>query len=289
MRRLQRLLLASAILLGIRTGARGQAIDFKEILTGSGLPQTIKLKDVTGEWRRVTLGVQLDIVALFSLSTQNERGGTPSAADFFTRGQTVKLDTETFLIAYTLKSQTPISALMKIKPQDKEPTKPPVGMTPDTELTLTLLNLRSINTIRDIRPFNIEEEIARAKAEALKMSDTETFYRLKQVGLGVMMYVQDYDEMFPYMKEASATMRVIMPYVKNTNVFYHPLTKEPFRTNPNLSRKSLASIDRPAETVLYYEASPGMDGKRGVCFADGHVKRIPEEEWLRLKQAGKIP
>ena len=81
----------------------------------------------------------------------------------------------------------------------------------------------------------------------------------KQVGLGIMMYVQDYDEMFPT-KDANVK-EVVFPYVKSNEVFekfvyYYP-------------GESIAKLDKPAETIL--GAIPGPGGE-AVLYADGHVK-----------------
>ena len=81
----------------------------------------------------------------------------------------------------------------------------------------------------------------------------------KQVGLGLIMYVQDYDEEFPLaefnIKEA------VNPYVRNSDLF------EGFTyTYP---AKSLAKIEKPAETIMGTVAGPGGEA---VIYADGHVK-----------------
>ncbi|MCX7600299.1 MAG: prepilin-type N-terminal cleavage/methylation domain-containing protein [Armatimonadetes bacterium] len=63
---------------------------------------------------------------------------------------------------------------------------------------------------------------ARAKARA-----ASCLSNLKQMALGVLMYVQDYDEMFPIYHYFTATENIqqeamIYPYVKNAEVFKCP-------------------------------------------------------------------
>jgi prepilin-type processing-associated H-X9-DG protein len=41
--------------------------------------------------------------------------------------------------------------------------------------------------------------------------------------------------------------------------------------------------------LLTYEAHPSAPGTRGVVFADGHAKRVPEDAWPLLKRASRIP
>jgi prepilin-type processing-associated H-X9-DG protein len=136
---------------------------------------------------------------------------------------------------------------------------------------------------------------------------------LKQLGVALLMYAQDYNEMLPPMKDAAAVKRLLLPYVRgNEAVFVHPQTGEPYRPNPSLSgrrRSSIAMVSgrdsrgkairprrhraeipgSPAQVVAFYEASPAPDGTRAVLFLDGHVGVIRETEWPRLKRASKIP
>jgi hypothetical protein len=134
---------------------------------------------------------------------------------------------------------------------------------------------------------------------------------LKQIGLAVMMYAQDYDEVLPPMENAATVKRLLLPYVRrNEAVFVHPLTQKLFQPNPTLSRRPLCSVSvdpktgtlRPpvletrcidmgelAQVVAFYEGSPAPDGTRAGLFLDGHVQVIPETEWPRLKRTSKIP
>ena len=81
----------------------------------------------------------------------------------------------------------------------------------------------------------------------------------KQIGLGLIMYVQDYDEEFPL---AQFDIKdVVNPYVKNSDLFEGFTYSYP--------AKSLANIDKPAETIIGTVAGPGGEA---VIYADGHVK-----------------
>lgn len=147
-----------------------------------------------------------------------------------------------------------------------------------------------------------------AAGESRRASSTS---QLKQIGLAVMMYAQDYDEVLPPMENAATVKRLLLPYVRcDEAVFVHPLTQKLFQPNPSLSRRPLSSVSvdpktrtlRPpvletrcidmgelAQVVAFYEARPAPDGTRAVLFLDGHVQVIPEAQWPRLKRASKIP
>ena len=97
------------------------------------------------------------------------------------------------------------------------------------------------------------------KEPIYQMLRTVAISNAKQVGLGIMMYVQDYDEMFP-IKDANIKENV-MPYVRNNEVFekfvyYYP-------------GESMAKVDNPAATILGVVPGPGGEA---VLYADGHVK-----------------
>ena len=97
---------------------------------------------------------------------------------------------------------------------------------------------------------------ALALTEALK---AVAMSHAKQVGLGLMMYVQDYDEQFPLTEFNIAD--TVNPYVKNADVFEGFTYSYP--------AKSVGEIAKPAETIMGTVAGPGGEA---VIYADGHVK-----------------
>ena len=82
----------------------------------------------------------------------------------------------------------------------------------------------------------------------------------KQVGLAVVMYAQDNDEVLPGSDGIQARLS---PYLRNDSLF------EGFTYTYAGSR--LADIASPAETVLGFAAGPGG---RALLFADGHAKWV---------------
>ena len=81
---------------------------------------------------------------------------------------------------------------------------------------------------------------------------------LKQLGLGLMQYTQDYDEKLPPAREWS---QVIQPYVKNIQVFRCPNVTDPqgfgYAFNSRLSHKSLAALKgvNGDRMVMLYETT----------------------------------
>ena len=106
----------------------------------------------------------------------------------------------------------------------------------------------------------------------------------KQIALGILMYVQDYDEMYPPKK--AVYEKVTSPYIKNMDVFRCPLDVQgtiSYTFNANMQGVSLAALVSPAKTVMTYEGKNQHlefrhSGKTVVGFADGHVKLISPDE-----------
>lgn len=108
-----------------------------------------------------------------------------------------------------------------------------------------------------------------------------SIFRLKMLWLGVVQFVQDYDERYAFAPEF--LQEALMPYVKSKELFFVPGTLETYSFNANLSDKSLAAVNEAAQTVLFYEGEDEKpvfryDGRAAIGFTDGHVKLISPEE-----------
>jgi prepilin-type processing-associated H-X9-DG protein len=109
----------------------------------------------------------------------------------------------------------------------------------------------------------------------------------KQLGLGVLMYVQDYDERFP--RKSDSFKSPILPYVKNEDIFRCVLDAKgvlSYRFNLRLANLSLAAIERPADTILLYEGKNEKpeyrhNGRAAIVLADGHAKLMTPAEVAR--------
>ncbi len=112
--------------------------------------------------------------------------------------------------------------------------------------------------------------------------------RLKNVGLSLIQYVQDYDECFPPMKVTAETQAVLKPYIRSMDMFFCPITKQPYQPNPHLHLKRLIDIPQPSDTPSFYDAVLHPDGMRGVAYADGHAK-FALSQWQALQQRYRLP
>lgn len=111
---------------------------------------------------------------------------------------------------------------------------------------------------------------------------------LKQLALGMAMYVQDYDERFPPTDRWSD---MIYPYVRNRGILACPSVPERkfgYAMNRNLDRMPLQRIARPAGAALFFDSSAGKANAsdsgqswcqplrhgtgNNVAFVDGHIR-----------------
>jgi hypothetical protein len=111
--------------------------NFASIFSGNNIPTSIKLKDLTPEWRAMSTNGQVEIgnfqalVGLF--------GGGSFANNYYTKGQTITIGSETYIVAYSL-----LSLAEKISPE--------------LSLNLSLLSLKTIGSMSNIRAFETVAE-----------------------------------------------------------------------------------------------------------------------------------
>ncbi len=127
----------------------------------------------------------------------------------------------------------------------------------------------------------------KAQAARVKLSNSN----LKRLMIGVLQYAYDHKEVspvYPPMQNMFQLKKAVFPYVKTEQIFRQPGTGTFYVPNAALSKKSVANIDSVSTFAAIYEAQVGSDGRRGVAFADGHVKRVTASEWTQLKKHSEI-
>ena len=108
---------------------------------------------------------------------------------------------------------------------------------------------------------------------------------MKQIALALQMYARDYDG---YLPAAYGWQDLVMPYIKNEQVFACPTRTTPkphYALSPYVAGRNLGEIADPDTTVMLYEVGEGgqpifphNDGAN-YGFVDGHVK------WFRKDKA----
>ena len=262
-------------------------------IAGKNIPLTYRLKDLDETWRRVSVsGAESANAASIYRAMY---GGSGSGSAYFTKGQTITVSGETYLIAYSLRAKSmdmaKIQALMMRGGQPSEPDKPTV----DAALSLSLLNLRTAGSLMDIRPFNLDYEITGTDSSTGTEEERKTkeaadasAKNLRSIGAAVTAYVSE-RKVIPLLTDARTAQQELVLYTNDKEVFITPKTKKPYRANSALSGRKMSDYEKPERVVVFYEEAVGEDGTRGVLFLDGHVDRVVEQQWKRLKETSQIP
>jgi hypothetical protein len=200
--------------------ATAQTNDLQALL-GKEVPHELKLKELTSEWRRATIttagqtgGKDNAMQQLMQLGMMDQQGkgkgasemagamavmsmlggmfgggGGDQAPAYYTKWRTLGLGGEQFLVTYKLDVKAPSImelAMQSQKEGGKEPDLSKVAAaskpTPDSAVSLALINLKSVATITDIRPFELERELVEAGKSGGLM---DMFSLFKDEGKGV--------------------------------------------------------------------------------------------------------
>lgn len=134
----------------------------------------------------------------------------------------------------------------------------------------TLIELLVVIAIIAILAAILFPVFARAREKAKQAS---CLSNMKQLGLAAMMYVSDYDDIFfprctgtwgqpgavYWFPRSSSEPGLIMPYVKNEQVFVCPSVpnRRGYGYNMGLGYVPLSSVDSPAEKVMFSDDTFG--------------------------------
>ncbi len=294
------LMLCGMALLMLCLSAFAEDTRLADVLSGQAAPLSITMKDLTADWRQMHVSTEHGGVEGQLIAMARAQSGGADFGLYYTKGQVLVIDGESFLVSYNaVLDLKKISAMVE---QGTEMDKILV-LTPDTSLTLTLLNLRTCGNFLDIRPF----DPATAFVKPDKPNPTEdaeetpipvptpttpeeaTLANLHQLATTMMMYVHDNNGKYPPMGSVRQMQQALDSYLVSGAQFTSPKTGQPFLPNPRLSGISEAKVKYPAQTIVLYDAKPWSDGRRAIAFADGHAKLIPEAEWQRIKKQHGIP
>jgi phosphate-selective porin len=116
-----------------------------DVFNNKNIPNTVKLKEMTTEWRGFSVSGQFDFSNFQAILGSMFDGAFNFY--YYTKGQTINISGETYIIAYSLQSK-------------------PEKIGDDTPLALSLLNLKTIGSLTNIRPFDLRSEVAALNKQA---------------------------------------------------------------------------------------------------------------------------
>ena len=138
--------------------------------------------------------------------------------------------------------------------------------------------------------------LAKAKQKAAQV---HCMSNVRQLNLGLMMYVSDNNDLFP---SGTNWCDVLMPYIKNEKTYLCSLGKPGQRChyafNAKLAGREMKDIQTPAETVLIFEADGDWNAAGGselfpaktrhsgtyaIGFADGHAEMVQAARLEKLR------
>jgi prepilin-type processing-associated H-X9-DG protein len=257
-----------------------QPTNFSEMLSGKNVPLRLRMGELTPAYRRMAVSGTSDAGGAFAALIAMQTGAETNV--YYTRGQTVNLGGETYLIAYRPQVQVDPNAAHHHGPRPVVRRKLP----PNTPLALALLNLRTSGSFNDVRPFDPKEDVQSPQEGA-----AASVRQLQTLGQGVISYVRNRGGgRFP---QVGATMtpamqRTFYPYVHDNRKWNNPANEELYRPNTALAGKRLSQIANARYVPMFYEGTPAEDGTRAVLFVDGHVERLSPERFTRVRNAAIV-
>ena len=156
----------------------------------------------------------------------------------------------------------------------------------------TLIELLVVIAIIAILAAILFPVFARARENARRSSCQSN---LKQIGLGIAQYTQDYDEYYPRGRFASGNWAQVVntPYLKSTQVFEcpsHSLLPSQLIANTNASLPAIRRGYAPNPRVIV----PAFTAVRHIGFIEKPAQKImvgeqPDREWLDMVAPWNVP
>ncbi len=141
------------------------------------------------------------------------------------------------------------------------PLRSPITAHKSAKSAFTLIELLVVIAIIAILAAILFPVFARARENARKIS---CISNLKQIGLGVMQYTQDYDERYPLryyggapndnIKFANSWRRQIFPYVKSTQLFQCPSNTSNNLLADDSIPATMSGANLPAGSPQFYRS-----------------------------------
>lgn len=150
-----------------------RANDLTKIFADPSIPLTLQLNALDSNWKRLNLSEDssssLSPALLFGMS-----GALASAFRtdvYYTQGTIVTISKQKYLVVYRPESRNINLADLMRSGRDKSPETLFKELTPDSKLTLSLINLSKLDSLKNIQPFDLQKEIEDSKKAIPKKKD----------------------------------------------------------------------------------------------------------------------
>lgn len=272
--------------LAIAAHAQGDSANLYEALKAQNISTQMTATDLTADWHVITAGTNF-------LSALTSSRDMPYQSYYYTRGEIFPFGNQRYLVVYGTQDKS------DFRKNDQAEDDQKGFLLKNAVLELSLLPLNDAQSIHEVKQFDPTTDLLAPDAVAAQ----DSVSNLKQIGLALFMYTQDYDEKIPPMVAARSADQIhedvnsydinsqttvqtrLQPYTKSVKLFLQPATNRPYLPNYKISRLALQDIKTPAsQTFMFYEDAPDSDGKRAVLYLDGHVARIDEDDFQQQRQ-----
>jgi hypothetical protein len=262
--------------------ARADEETLVTVLDGRTYRLTIPARELGAEYRPVMLTVSGGMEALISgqlMLTSAYRGAGSEGASLlqqlsacWTTGEVASVDGVRYYVTYAY-------SFADMELVSEQPALP-------ESLRLHLVRVDGVTAMTplgDLRPY-VEEETGVEPGPPEQAVRTKSMNNLKQLGMAMMMYMNDYDGVAPYAQQTKSCLYVLLPYVKSSDIFSPPRAESRYLVNTKLGGVNERDVLEPARVPLFWEEMPYDDGSRVVGFYDGHVAVIPADEWPGIQE-----
>lgn len=254
-------------------------LTLRQLISGKAVPLALRVKDLNNSFARFRFtGPSGDEAQRMMIRNMYGMNVAPNSI-YFTKGDTIKMESVSYLIVYGPENRIDMEAVMR---HDVAALQKPRKLRPRDKLLLSLLDLRNVGNISDLRPFDPEEDLENAADRNQAVVNT-----LRQLGQGILQWKHNRgQERLPrWTHLVTQELRGQMyPFVHDKRLWDHPSTGETFRLNPALAGVRLPDLTNRAQVYMVYEVTPAGDGTRGVLFANGRAERLGEARWNATRQ-----
>lgn len=134
------------------------------------IPLNLQLKTLDNSWQRLSLNQEsLGPAILLGMSGLLQSALRTNL--YYTQGQTVSMGKQKYLVVYRPEgSKLTLTELIRSN-RNTSPESLIKALTPESRLVLSLINLSKIDSLQDIQPFDLQQEIRESKQVLPKKSE----------------------------------------------------------------------------------------------------------------------
>jgi hypothetical protein len=152
---------------------QGYASDLQNLLSGQDIPLSMELQNLDKSWRKISISGQFEM-ADFIKNWSNLFGSASYDNTYYTQGNTITIENQSYLIAYRLplepQSMTLVQWMENLSGLDKcQEENFPKKLTGKTQVVLSLLNLNTVGSMNNIIPLDVGQEIAKSEQNYQKI------------------------------------------------------------------------------------------------------------------------